>query len=342
MSFFYDNPLWSAIKWGDLTNPTSGRIRHTGAQKKVWKFDDAPVQPHRGPLKLPPAQEDFGLLYPVKSKRSANYRDYYDRSGYTARRRRANVRRPAARKRMVKSYRSGNRRILATVPRGIPLGPVPNHMVVRLQAVVENYLTINNADPSYCRFKANSLNDIVVEQDSARAGGAAGAGTQGYYGLNELKTFYDKYKITGSSVSIQMYALKEASDATEVPITGTLMALDSAETGPLDDETALESGLYVQQRIIQSEAGAGNRIGFWKMSKSTKQVLGPHGKGDITGLLSPIADPDDNWVWYFYIHPAFETSANGTGSTDFKVYYKIRIVSTVHFFDRKQLSQTTT
>lgn len=294
-----------------------------------------------------------------KRRAAKPLRDQFDmpyRRRRAAPRRRALARKPARTSR----YRTG----VARVPRGIPVGPAPQHSK---RQMVTSYDFVRNVPVgrwSWTEVVGNSMYKPIrtkhFEQgntdDAAGHHGvgdtlATGAGTNPPsgpdsaqpYGFDELEMFYEQYQVTGCKLEIECYMLSD--DASGYPVQLSVFTdqqtypnENGREAVPIGTELLRESKKAVQKLLLPNTGGKMTRL---TMYKSTKQVLGPHGKGDVTSKTSHGTNGADepNDIWSFYI--VTDTAAGQAQDTSTDIFFRLKITHYAHFFDRKFLAQST-
>lgn len=237
-------------------------------------------------------------------------------------------------KRYVNRPRMRQLRPLYVVPRGIPVGPAPPHKVCKLSLTYDRTHSFQASEYAYTKVRGNSHYQPI--QVASNVGGAqdAGAASAQPYGWSEWENFYDQYRITGATIEVTSYIMGGADS--EFPVVMSLWAQDDAETISTSIEQQKE-GLRAKQLILTTQGGAAHPKKM-RLSKATRSVLGPVGKSNTVNTTGNTDGPTDMWDFIVF----YDTMADQTrGVTDVKIFQRIHVVYTVHFFDRKTLSQST-
>ena len=225
--------------------------------------------------------------------------------------------------------RSG--RVLTSVPRGIPIGPVPNEMVKRLQL---NYTRIINGTAA-TRVKMQIVGNTHY-QPIREAEEGVGAANNQVYGFDQLAAFYHRYRITGATIQITLQQVSTVTNLgdTAIPLRYPVLARLWAQEQDTQTEPSTASA--------QGEYGAIRRMLSFDdvhklfSSKSTRGVLGP-GHDDIEQLTGATADPTDSWMWVLDMGPIETVGA----SEAWAVAVDVKVTYTYHFYDKKTLTQST-
>jgi hypothetical protein len=227
---------------------------------------------------------------------------------------------------------------MRSVPRGLPVGPAPPKMVRKLHLQYNRVL--NNTAGNYVQMEinGNSLINPIKEAEAAEGQSAIGPASEQVYGKDQLAAFYEDYYITGATAVFTMMPtstvtdLSDAAKPKEYPIQAYLLAIEDNDTShpnPTTPETLKEHG--AQQRMVPL-----NKVFRMKMSKSTSYVLGGAAYSAIRASTDDTAHPTRTWKFLLHLEPFMSVGA----SEPWEVAVKVDVYYTVHFCNRKELTQS--
>ncbi len=220
---------------------------------------------------------------------------------------------------------------LVSVPRRIPIGPVPNEMVVKLQLSYNRVLNSTAGTRILMQLVGNSHDNPIREAEEG-----TGVANNQAYGYNELENFYHKYKITGCSLYLTAQQVNTTTNLADtatpkrLPLIANLWAQEQdTQTMPTTASGQTEYG--AQRRMLCYDKNV-----YFTSHKSTRAVLGP-GHDDIEQTTGASADPNDTWMWVFDVGPIETVGASET----WECAVDLKMVFIFHFFDKKTLTQST-
>lgn len=228
---------------------------------------------------------------------------------------------------------------MARVPRGINLGPVPPTMVRKLHLQYNRVL--NSTDGKYVQMEilGNSLVNPIYEAEKVEGAVGIGPASEQVYGKDEMSAFYEDYFITYSHIEFTLMPTDPVTDLTDAavpikyPLKGYLISMENDDTShpvPSTPETFREIG--AQQRLMPL-----NKVFKMKGSRSTASALGDAAYSSIRTSLDDTAYPTRTWKWILHLEPFMSVGA----SQPWECAVQMDVYYTVHFTNRKELSQST-
>lgn len=234
---------------------------------------------------------------------------------------------------------SGSRFAMARIPRGISLGPVPPKMVRKLHLQYNRVLNGEAGEYVQMEILGNSLVNPIYEAERREGASAVGPASEQVYGKDEMAAFYEDYYITGSTVEFTLIPTSTVTNLTdtakpkEYPVKAYLHAMEDDDTShpvPTTPETFREIG--AQQRLMPM-----NKVFKLRGSKSTSAALGDAAYSAIRTSLDDTAYPTRKWKWILHLEPFMSVGAG----EPWEVAVQVDVYYTVHFCNRKELSQST-
>lgn len=234
--------------------------------------------------------------------------------------------------------RRTSRFAMVRVPRGLSIGAAPYKMVRKMHMQYNRVL--NNTADNYVQMEihGNSLVNPILEAEAAEGQAAIGPASEQVYGKDEIAALYEDYVITGATVCFTLVPtstvtnLADAAKPKEYPIHACVLAQEEDDTShpnPTTVETFKEHG--AKTRLM----GMGKHYKIVD-SRSTNRVLGGAAYSTIRTSLDDQGYPARRWKWILHLEPFASVGA----SEAWEVAVKVDVYYTVHFLNRKQLTQS--